>query len=144
MQLRWEKWQLDFQNVCGFRKTNNAEIKLIVFCDASAVAYGCVAYLQYRNTESREIKCCLVLSKSRLVPLKNKCITILKLELMAAVLSIRTKEKILSQLDIAVGEVKFYTDSQIVLHYLQNESKKHPVFITNRLDEIRLHSKFSE
>ena len=63
---------------------------------------------------------------------------------MAAVLSIRTKEKILSQLDITVDKVKFYTDSQIVLHYLQNENKKHPVFITNRLDEIRLHSKFSE
>ena len=42
---------------------------------------------------------------------------------MAAVLSIRTKEKILSQLDITVDKVKFYTDSQIVLHYLQNENK---------------------
>ena len=54
------------------------------------------------------------------------------------------KEKNLSQLDVAVDEVKFYTDSQIVLHYLQNESKKHPVFIANRLNEIRLHSKLSE
>ena len=33
---------------------------------------------------------------------------------------------ILSKLDNAVDEVRFYTDSQIVLHYLQNESKKPP------------------
>ena len=107
-----------------------------MFCDFSAVAYGCVPYLQYVNTDSREIKCCLVLSKSRLTPLKNKSITIPKLELMAVVLSIRMKEKNLSQLDIAVDEVKFYIDSQIVLHYLSNESKKHSVFIINHLNEI--------
>ena len=63
---------------------------------------------------------------------------------MAVVLSIRMKEKNLSQLDIAVDEVKFYIDSLIVLHYLSNESKKHSVFITNHLNEIWLHSKFSE
>ena len=82
-----------------------------MFCDASVVAYGCVAYLQYRNTESREIKYCLVFSNSRLAPLKNKCITIPKLKLMAAVLNIWMKEKTLSELDIAVDEVKFYNDA---------------------------------
>ena len=69
LQLRCEKWQLDFQNVTkvyihrwyGFHQTSNAKIQLIVFYDASAVAYGCVAYLQYRDTESREIKCYQVL-----------------------------------------------------------------------------------
>ena len=54
------------------------------------------------------------------------------------------ERKILSQLDTVVDEVKFYTDSQIVLHYLHSESEKHPVFITNRLNEIRLRSTFSE
>ena len=54
------------------------------------------------------------------------------------------KIKILSQSDIAANRVKFYTDSQIVLHYLQNKSKEHPVFISNHLKEIQLNSKFSE
>ena len=152
LQLKWKKWQLDFQNImkvyvprwCGFHQTSNTKTKLIVFCDGSAVAYGCVAYLQYINTESIEIKCCLLLSESRLAPLKNKCIIIPKLELMTAILSIQMKEKFLRQLDIAVDKVRFYTDSQIVLHYLQNENKKHSVFITNGLNEIQLHSKFIE
>ena len=80
----------------------------------------------------------------RLAPLKNKCITTPKLELTAAVLSIRMKKKLLSQLNTAADEVNFYSDSQIVLHYLENESKKHPVFVTNRLNEILPHSNFSE
>ena len=50
----------------------------------------------------------------------------------------------LSQLDIAADEVKFYTDSQIFLHYLQNESRKRPVSITNFLNEIHLQSKFTD
>ena len=77
-------------------------------------------------------------------PFKNKCITITKLELMTVVFSIWVKEKILSQSDFAANGMTFYTDSQIVLHYLQNESKKHTAFISNRLKEIQLNSKFSE
>lgn len=42
------------------------------------------------------------------------------------------KEKICGQLDIAADELKFYTYSQIVWHYLQNESKKDAVLITKR------------
>ena len=48
------------------------------------------------------------------------------------VLSIQMKEKICGQLDIPADELKFYTDSEIVWHYLQNESKKYPVLITKR------------
>ena len=111
--ITWKKWQLDFQNVTTlyiprwyrFQQTNNTKTKLIVFCGASAVAYGCVAYLQYINTESREIISCLVLSKSCSAPLKNKCITVPKLELMASGLSFQMKEKFLSQLDITVDKV---------------------------------------
>ena len=54
------------------------------------------------------------------------------------------ERKFLRQLDIAVDKVRFYADSHIVLHYLQNENKKHSVFITNSLNEIQLHSKFIE
>ena len=79
LQLRWEKWQLDFQNVTKvyiprwyrFHQANNAKIKLIVFYDASAVAYGCVAYLQYRNTETRDIKCSPGPFKIAFIPFKK-------------------------------------------------------------------------
>ena len=54
------------------------------------------------------------------------------------------ERKILSQLDIVVDEAKFYNDSQIVLNYIHSESEKHTVFITNRLNEIRLRSTFSK
>lgn len=60
---------------------------------------------------------------------------------MAAALDIQMKEKKLSQIDIAADEVRLYADSWNVLHYFKNESKKHPVFITNHLHEIHLHLK---
>ena len=56
---------------------------------------------------------------------------------------IQRKNK-LNQLDIAADELKFYTKSQIFLHYLHNESKKHPVSATNCLSEIYLQTKFSD
>ena len=51
------------------------------------------------------------------------------------------ERKKLSQIDIAADEVRLYADSWNVLHYFKNESKKHPVFITNHLHEIHLHLK---
>ena len=64
-----------------------------------------------------------------------------KKKIMAAALDIQMKEKKLSQIDIAADEVRLYADSWNVLHYFKNESKKHPVFITNHLHEIHLHLK---
>ena len=45
----------------GFHQVDNGKIKLVVFCDTAAVAYGCITNLQHSKTESRETKCCLVL-----------------------------------------------------------------------------------
>jgi hypothetical protein len=40
-------------------------------------------------------------------------------------------------LDIKVNESIFFTDSEIVLHYISNEEKRHCVFVANRISTIR-------
>ena len=54
------------------------------------------------------------------------------------------KETIMSNLKISISETTFYTDSEIVLKYIQNTRKNFPIFVMNRLHEIRLNSKISD
>ena len=89
--------------------------------------------------------CSFVLSKSRLSTLKNQgLITIPRLELQAAVLAVRLKNKILDEKDIKIDSIRFWTDSQITLSYIKNLSRKFPVYIMNRWNEIRVNSNVEE
>ena len=80
-----------------------------------------------------------MLSKSRLTAVKEKSQTIPRLELQAAVLTIRLKNTISKQLDFLIDETRFWSDSQVVLKYIANKDTGFPVFVMNRLNEICLH-----
>ena len=71
-------------------------------------------------------------------------ITIPRLELEAAVLAVRLKNKILDEIDIKIDSIRFWTDSQITLCYIKNLSRKFSVYIMNRLNEIRVNSNVEE
>ncbi|XP_060594284.1 uncharacterized protein LOC132748689 [Ruditapes philippinarum] len=91
---------------------------LHVFVDSSIQAYGAVAYL-CRNHESK-----LIFAKSRVAPLKK--LSLPKLELMAAVIGARIANHL--QQAMEVQEIIFWSDSQIVLHWL-NTTKTMKRFI---------------
>ncbi|XP_053389045.1 uncharacterized protein LOC128552070 [Mercenaria mercenaria] len=99
---------------------------LHVFVDVSIQAYGATAYLCRRQQST------LVMAKSRVAPLKK--ITLPKLELMAAVIGARFARHILQAIDIQ--NVIFWSDSQIVLHWLST-SRLVNRFVQNRVTEIR-------
>ena len=69
--------------------------------------------------------------------MKDRTLTMPKLELQAAVLATRLKVSVLEQLKFRVNKTYFWTDSQITLKYIKNESKRFPIFVMNRLHEIR-------
>ena len=74
----------------SFENNSDIRVELNIFCDASAQAYGAVAYFVFLNKDYKQNICGFVLSKSRLSPLKEQySITILKLELKEAVLVVR-------------------------------------------------------
>ena len=58
-----------------------------------------------------------VLSKTSLAIIK--ALTILHLELQAAVIATRLKSKIAEEIDFEIDEMRVWSDSEIVLHYLK-------------------------
>ena len=107
------------------------------FCDASEVGYGVCSYIRIINKQGK-IHVALLAGKTRLAPLKS--VTIPRLELSAAVEAVKLDCVIRRELDEPVMESTFWTDSQITLAYIRNDSKRFKVFVANRVATIRRHS----
>ena len=71
------------------------------------------------------------MSKSRVAPLKP-C-TIPRLELQAAVLAVKIDTYLRQVLDLHIIHSMFWSDSEIVLKYIANESRRFHVFVANRV-----------
>lgn len=74
------------------------------------------------------------MGKARVAPLK--AITIPCLELQAAVTASQISNVIKTELGIDVTET-FWTDSQVVLGYLKNTTKKFHIYVTNRIQQVK-------
>ena len=110
------------------------------FSDASEYGYGQASYLRLMNMDDH-IHCCLLIGKSRVTP--TKFVSIPRLELTAATLSIRISLLMKKKQELKyASKVKeyFWTDSEVVLGYINNESKRFKVFVANRVQMIRDHS----
>ena len=71
------------------------------------------------------------MGKSRVAPLKP--VTIPRLKLTAAVCSVRISQQIHRELEYRIDEDFYWTDSKVVLGYLNNESKRFHVYVANRV-----------
>ena len=129
---------------CCFKPKEFGSLKstqLRVFSDGSRVGYGAVAYLRLENQAGRA-HCSFVLGKTRLAPIRE--VTIPKLELSAAGMSVQLRQKIIEELEYKVHSATFWTDSVSVLKCINNESKRFHTFKSNRLTTIRNGSSLSE
>ena len=112
-----------FENGC----TN---LRLHIFTDASEEAMCIVTYLQDEAT----LKLTYVIGKCRLAPIRH--MTVPKLELQALVYGVRLRKQILNEHDAKIDKIYHWTDSLIVLQWLQAAHKKQQVFVANRAAEI--------
>ena len=104
------------------------------FSDASMMAYGQCAYLRAINNHG-EVHCSLVFSKARVTPLKYN--TIPRLELVAALVSVRVCSMLKKELAYNDINEYYWTDSKVVLGYIYNDAKRFNVFVANRVQQIR-------
>ncbi|XP_053390070.1 uncharacterized protein LOC128552995 [Mercenaria mercenaria] len=106
--------------------TTECDTYLHIFVDASTKSYGATAYICNKSDSK------LVMAKNRVAPLKS--LTLPQLELMAALVGARLATHLHSCLN--VSDVTFWSDSQIVLYWL-NTNKPLKRFVQNRVIEIQ-------
>ena len=82
------------------------------FSDAYQSGYGQCSYIKLVN-DTAQIHCSLLIGKSRDTPLKF--ISIPRLELTAAALSVKISKILREELDVHVDDEIFWTDGQVVL-----------------------------
>ena len=85
--------------------------------------------------QDNQIHCSFVIGKARATPLKS--VTVPRLELHAAIVSIRVSEQLKRELDVNITDEIFWTDSRVVLDYIANDVKRFHVFVANRVQEIQ-------
>lgn len=113
---------------------NVTDCSLHHFSDASELGYGQASYLRLVNQHGK-VHCCLVFAKARVAPLKF--VTIPRLELTAATLSVKIAKMLHKEIDIPIKTEFFWCDSQVVLGYIKSESRTFKTFVANRVQYIR-------
>ena len=144
---QWKRWLEDLPKLhqieveCCFKAKGFGEVKevqLHLFSDASRQGYAAVAYLRLKDV-TNQVNCAFVMGKARLAPIRE--ILIPRLELTAAVISVRLSKIIREELDMTIYRVCYWTDSTSVLKCINNESKRFHTFESNRLTVIHNGSK---
>ncbi|GBL95711.1 hypothetical protein AVEN_665-1 [Araneus ventricosus] len=110
------------------------QIELHGFADASEKAYGAAIYVRCLSN-SGEISTNLLCSKSRIAPLKS--VTIPRLELCAAVLLAKLAQKTITSMKISFHSTVLWTDSTIVLAWIQKDPSVLKPFVRNRVSAIQ-------
>ena len=85
--------------------------------------------------EDGNVNVSLVLGKSRVAPLKIT--TIPRLELTAAVVSAKVGVMLQEELNYANLKQFFWSDSKVVLGYINNDAKRFHTFVANRDNQIQ-------
>ena len=143
LRTQWEMWRnelplLETMEVPRCFKLTGMnglkKIELHHFSDASTEGYGQCSYLRLVDT-SDEVNCSLVMGKARVTPLKP--ITIPRLELTTAVVSVRVSDMLRRELQYDELEEVFWTDSKVVQAYIQNDARRFHTFVANRVQQIR-------
>jgi hypothetical protein len=107
------------------------------FSDASQTGYGQCSYIRFVN-ESGEVHCSLVMGKSRVCPLKP--VTVPRLELTAATISVKVGRMLKTELQYMDVESTYWTDSKAVLGYISNDVRRFHMFVAKRVQLIRENS----
>ena len=143
IKIKWEKWRADLLNLqqisisrC-YKPENFGPVVPTEphhFSDASVKGYHQCGYVRMIDEQQR-IHCTLVIGKSRVALLTP--VTVPRLELTATVYSVKISQQLRHRLSYHIDQEYFWTDSNVVLGYISNESRRFHVFVANRVQEIQ-------
>ncbi|KAF0745786.1 Uncharacterized protein FWK35_00034883, partial [Aphis craccivora] len=103
------------------------------FCDASGEAYGACVYVRYLN-QYGQWKASLLCSKTRVAPLRS--VTIPRLELNGALLLVQLSSKVAQSWGTDVKNFKLWSDSMVVLGWLNSQTSRLKTYVANRVEQI--------
>ena len=109
-------------------------VEVHYFSDASEEGCGQCTYLRLIN-EQGEVHCSFIVGKGRVTPLRHT--TIPRLELAAATISAKMSDFVRNELEYKEIRECFWTGSQTVLGYVNNDAKRVHVYVANRVKQIR-------
>ncbi|XP_012145356.2 uncharacterized protein LOC105663061 [Megachile rotundata] len=141
LHTEWCNFATEFNtlNICSFSRRVSQDsverLELHGFCDASERAYGACIYLRSINN-SGDIKTELLCAKSRVAPLKT--VSLARLELCGAVLLSSLYATVSKAITHNFNSINFWTDSTIVLNWINKEPSTLKTFVANRVAEVQL------
>jgi hypothetical protein len=146
--LLCEQWDKFFENLIKLRefefprclKPDDAigNPMLVIFTDASEMAYGACAYVRWACDGKKQFSAKLIMSKNRIAPRKR--MTIPRLELCGAVLGSQLRKFVTTEMDYEFESVVCLTDSTIVRSQIQKESFGFRTFTGMKLGQIQRNS----
>ncbi|XP_060804946.1 uncharacterized protein LOC132902740 [Amyelois transitella] len=125
-QIKLKRWMNTTQD-------NLNEVTVHGYCDASNKAYGAVAYLRAR-TDDGNFKISLIAARTRVAPVKP--VSLPRLELCGAVLLSQLLKQISEATRIPKDQFFAWTDSTIVLAWLEGDPIRWQTFVRNRVITI--------
>lgn len=141
IEKTWERWRRELSELRKHliprpyfpKPVRREDIQLHGFCDASELAYAGVVYL--RAVDSNEsVYVSLVMAKTKVAPIKR--LSIPRLELCSGVVLSKLLSQVANTLAIPHSHVYAWTDSRVVLGWLQGNPRRFKPFVGNRIAEI--------
>ena len=141
----WERWRNSLHHLEKLKiqrcyKSNTfgklTSVQLHHFLGASDHGYGQCSYLHLR-ADTGQVHCSFIMDKAQVTPLKP--VMIPRLKLPATLLYVRISALMQEELEYQITEV-FYTDSQVVFGYINNDARHLHVFVAIREQQIRNNS----
>lgn len=139
IKFKWESFYQDLEELGSLhiprkcKPKSSDKFELHGFCDASQEAYGACIYVRTKDCDG-QWHSHLLCSRTRVAPLKG--VTIPRLELCGALILMQLAKKVAEAWKVELTCLHFWTDSTVVLGWLNSQTRRLKTYVANRVEQI--------